>query len=855
MPLLMRWTPARSVQVALALTAVAGAARLPAQARPPSPTEVLGFRPGTDSLLADWREIGAYLSRLATASPVVRLDTIGRSTLGRPLLLVTVASEANQSRLAQLRGWQTRLADPRLLPAAAEDSLVAAAPAVVLISNAIHSTEIASSQMQLELIWRLAAEPAWRRLLDSLVVLIVPSANPDGVDTVVGWYRQYRGTPFEAGPIPWLYHPYAGHDNNRDWFMLTQVETQAISRVLYREWFPAVVWDVHQMGSSGARLFVPPFSDPVNPNLDPVLLEAINLVGTAMGTAVLDAGKTGVAHQERFDLWWHGGFRTVPARHNMIGILSEAASVRLASPVFLHADSLRQPEAGVMFPAPWPGGWWRLGDVVEYELLAARGLLQLVASQRTEFVRRFVTLGRRQIAAGAAGNPAAFLVPEAQRDRGASALLLNNLIATGVEVHQATAPFAADGRTYPPGTYVIRLDQPFRAHVKDLLETQRYRERRSANGDLIRPYDVTGWTLGLQMGVDVVTVQAPFTATAAPVDGARPAAGIVSGSGPQWVLSNRANAESRAIAMALGMGAQAWVQLSATSSAGQRIPAGSVILEDVTASAERALLERAAADGFDARRVEGLARPEVGLVTRMPRVGLYRPWTASIDEGWTRWVFEQYGIPFRSVTDSMVRSGNLNSYLDILVLPDLTPESIRSGLSASRAPPRYTGGLGESGVRSVTEFVRGGGTLVALDASSDFAISTLNLPVGNTLAQGADTSRGSRFSAPGSIFGVAVAPEAGALGSGLPDTVAVFMADSRAFEVSGEGRVLARFVDRPLLSGFAHREEMVAGKAAAVAVNAGRGQVILVGFRPQHRGQTHATFKLLLNAVLFGAAR
>ncbi|MBE0595130.1 MAG: peptidase M14, partial [Gemmatimonadales bacterium] len=406
---------------------------LRAQDRVPTPAEVLGLEIGTDSVLADWSQIGTYLTALAAASPRVRLDTIGRTTLGRPMLLVTLTSPENQLRLDHIRRGQALLADPRLLDPVAEDSLIRIQPAVVFINNNIHSTEIGSSQFSLLLAHRLATDPEYQRFLQDVVVLLTPSANPDGLDTVVAWYREYKGTPFEGGPLPWLYHPYVGHDNNRDWFMLTQVETKTLARVLYREWYPEVVWDVHQMGNSGARLFLPPFSDPVNPNIDPLVLEATNLVGTAMATALYDAGKTGVIHQSRFDLWWHGGFRSVPARHNMIGILSEAASARLASPIDQPPAALRQDPAGVNYPAPWPGGRWGIGDIVEYELLAADGLLRLVAGERETFVRRFVTVGRRSIAAGAAGNPYAYLIPPDQRDRGAVAAFIELLIGAGVE--------------------------------------------------------------------------------------------------------------------------------------------------------------------------------------------------------------------------------------------------------------------------------------------------------------------------------------------------------------------------------------------------------------------------------------
>lgn len=834
------------------LAALVAATPLFAQ-RIPSPQSHLGFRPGADSTLANYEQIGGYLSALAVASPFVELDTIGHTTMGRPMLMVTLASPTNMARLAQLRRWQARLADPRGLTPAGEDSLVAAAPAVVLINNNIHSTEIASSQMAMVLAYRLAADTTWRRYLDRTVVLLVPSANPDGLDTVVTWYRGHKGTRYEGGPLPWLYHPYVGHDDNRDWYMLTQVETRNLTRVLYRDWFPEVVWDAHQMGNRGARLFLPPFNDPVNPNLDPMLVEAINLTGTAMASAVLDAGKTGVVHQQEFDLWWHGGFRTVPARHNMVGILSEAASARIASPIFQSADSLHQPPRGVNYPAPWPGGWWRMGDIVRYELLAARGLLGLVSSEREQFVRRFITLGRRAIRTGETEAPAAFVIPRAQRDPWAAATLVNALIARDIDVRRASDSVHVAGRTFGPGSWVIPLAQPARADVKDLLEVQHYPDRhRYPGGPAIPPYDVAGWTLGLQMGVEVVTAESTIAVPPVRAESAAVVPGHVSGRGPVLLLRNAGNGESRAIAEALQAGARVWVREAATRIGNTALPAGAVAIEPHGPRLRATLAREAARYGFDVWATSGLEAPASAL-ERLPRIGLYKPWTANLSEGWTRWVLEQFGIPYASVTDSIIRAGGLRNRFDVLILPDERPNLIMSGHSLARVPKQYSGGIGDSGRQNVAAFVESGGTLVTLGSSSDFAISALNLPVTNVLAGDRTGPEVSHFYAPGSIFGAALEPGT-ALTSGMGDSVAVFFANGDAFDVAAPGRVIAKYADDPLRSGYVQHPEAVAGKAAVAEVAAGRGRVILFGFQPQHRGQTHATFKLLFNAVLLGSA-
>src|SRR5436309_1248686 len=379
-------------------------------AEPPiRPAAVLGFEPGTDSLLADWKQVSGYMNLLAQRSRFVRVDTLGRTTEGRPFQLMVITSPGNQARLAEIERAQALLADPRRLSDTVLADLRRNQPAVMLISNNIHSTEVASSQMGMTLAYRLVTDPDLRVLLDSVVVLMIPSMNPDGLDTVVSWYRRYKGTRYEGGPLPWLYHKYVGHDNNRDWFMVTQAETKLVTRMLYHDWFPEVIYDVHQMGTNGVRLFVPPFSDPVNPNLDPALVAGINLVGAQMASALYDAGATGVAHQERYDLWWHGGFRSTPTRHNMIGVLTEAASVRLGSPITLSVDSVRQPGRGVNYPEPWRGGTWHLGDIVRYELITSQARVRLAARDRINVIDRFVALGRRQVEAGLAGNPLAYV--------------------------------------------------------------------------------------------------------------------------------------------------------------------------------------------------------------------------------------------------------------------------------------------------------------------------------------------------------------------------------------------------------------------------------------------------------------
>jgi len=823
------------------MTALLLLALIQAAEPPIRPSAYLGFEPGADSMLADWKQVSGYMNSLAQRSPYVRVDTLGRTTEGRPFLLMTITAPANQARLAEIKRAQALLADPRRLTDSTLNAIRPTQPTVILISNNIHSTEVASSQMGLTLAYRLATDPDLTRLLDSVVVLMIPSMNPDGLDTVVSWYRRYKGTRYEGGPLPWLYHKYVGHDNNRDWFMVTQAETRLVTRMLYKEWFPEVVYDVHQMGSNGVRLFVPPFIDPVNPNLDPALVAAINLVGAQMASALYDAGASGVAHQLSYDLWWHGGFRSTPTRHNMIGILTEAASTRLGSPITLPFDSLRQPARGVNQPAQWAGGTWHLGDIVTYELIAAEALVRLAARDRATFIDRFVSLGRRAVDAGLAGNPFAYVLPPPpdQRDPEAWASLANVLTSGGVEVHRAAEAFTADGRSYPAGSLVVLMGQPFRAHAKDMLEPQRYTPVNDRP-----PYDVAGWTVPYTMGVRAEVVNAPFSANLVKVDTVVPAPGRIEGAGEVFILKNRTNAESRAIAALL--------------SAGQSltIAGDSVIVRGPRARA--ILTEQAARGGFGVTAVRTAPVSSGMTRQRLPRIALYQPWTGNIDEGWTRWVFEQYGITYRTVHDNDLKRGGLRQRFDVLVLPDAETRLLVSGSDSTRVPLQYAGGMTERGAEAISAFVRGGGTLVCLDGSSNFAIARLNLPVVNVLAGEASGPQLLRFYAPGSIFGTVLGGVGtGGAGSpvtlGVPDSLKVYFESSAAFTVSAPARALATYPSEPLRSGYARFQERLEGKAALVEAPVGSGRVILFGFRPQFRGQTHGTFKLLFNAVLLAA--
>jgi hypothetical protein len=804
----------------------------------PSPRDVLGFAPGDDRKIADWGQITKYFNLLDAASGRVEVRGVGTSTLGRPVVAAFISSPENIRELDRYREIQRRLADPRLVGGEAErERLVREGKTVVVVSCSIHSTEIVASQMSMQLAYELAAarDAEAGEILDNTILILIPSPNPDGIQIVADWYRRSLGKPWEGSEPPELYHHYAGHDDNRDWFMLNLRETRDVTRLLWKEWFPQIVYDVHQQGSTGSRFFVPPFYDPPNPHIAPLLLREVGLVGHKIAADLEAAGYRGVVTNAMYDTWWHGGFRTAPYYHNAVGILTEAASARLMTPVKVTREQLRRssvrgmptalPESPTTnFPDPWPGGEWRPRDIMGLELVASRAVLSLAAKYRERYLRNFYELGVRALEgprAGADGEDVlAYVVPAGQGKDESVAKLVTLLVEQGVEVHRMdaelhltlAAPTAAtrgavynDARQppheWPSGSYLVFLRQPYRANVQALFERQIYPDR-VAGGAPERPYDVAGWTLPMQMGVEAYPVRT-----------------IREPESQRRLTLVREESEVRR-----DLGLRAGVAAGPAGAAGRR---------DV--------------------RV-GHADSQIQNPVRRPvRLALYKSWTGSMDEGWTRWLFDTFNVPYTSLRDADVRAGSLRAKYDVIVLPSMRTREIVEGRAKETAPAEFTGGITEAGVANLRRFVEEGGTLICWDASTELAIKSFGLPVRNVL----DGLRPSEFYCPGSVVRVEV-ETSHPLARGFARQADAYFVNSAAFEVTdpARARVVARYAARGedvLRSGWLLGADKLAGRAALVEATLGRGRVVLFGFRPQHRGQTWGTFPFIFNAVESGA--
>lgn len=791
----------------------------------PSPKSVLGFTPGDDRTIAGWSQITDYFERLDRASDRVVVQTLGQSTLKRPLIVAFISARENILALSKYKEIQQQLADPRKISQnTPRERLLANGKVVVAISCSIHSTEIVASQMSMQLAYELATaqDADTREILQNTIVMLIPSPNPDGIDIVANWYRKTLGTPHEGKEPPELYHHYAGHDDNRDWFMLNLKETQLVTRLLWHEWFPQIVYDVHQQGSNGSRFFIPPFYDPPNPNISPLLLRQVGLIGHKVAADLQAAGFKGVLTNALYDTWWHGGFRTAPYFHNSIGILSEAASARLMTPSTVTTEQLARAstrgmrnatDATTNFPDPWPAGQWRPRDIMSMEMIAARSILSMAAKFRVDYLRNFHDLNQKNLELPLnKGEKIAYLIPAGQARDEAVAKLVGSLVEQGIEVYrldrelhvvlshevlQRTNPVTDKLGTYkiagpasemhevPLGSYIVFLTQPQRYNVLTLFEPQIYPNRLTGQGEAERPYDVAGWTLPLQMGVDAPAVAAIR----------EPA------SERKLTLLKDANEVRADLALPLKKGDES---------------------------------------------------PIKNPVKQPVRVGIYKGWMSNMDEGWTRYIFDTFNVPYSSVRDTDVRQGKLSSKFDALIFTSQAAAQIVNGNVPGTLPPEYTGGITEAGVKNLKEFVNNGGMLICFDNACDMAIKEFDLPLKNTL----DGIRTSEFYCPGSIVALDV-DNKHPIASLLPSSLPAYFINSSAYTATADTnvRVIARYAkENVLMSGWLLGEDKLRGQIALAEVGVGKGRIVVFGFRPQHRGQAWATLPFIWNALSSAAS-
>ena len=868
-----------------------------------SPEEYFGFEMGADKKLARWNGILDYLTLVSDHSDRIQIDTLGLTTLGEPFLSVTITSPINFSRLGDIRSASKQIAEGRISKVEAEE-IAETHPATVFINHNIHSTEIGSSQTSVQLVYDLVTKQdgLTSEILENVVTVLIPSANPDGQIMVTDWYERTVDTEFEDARMPWLYHHYAGHDNNRDFFQANLVETRYWMKEIYHRTYPQVYLDQHQMGGAGPRMFVPPYPDPMNPMVHPLQWQQLRFMGGGMVADLQEAGKKGVVTGSMYRIWGQEGALT-GRYHNIVAILTETASARTASPDTVALAALQRgaaPGRGLSeygfqmaFVDPWWGGEWLLSDIVDYQMVSAMSVLEQAAKFKRHYIMGRWQMGSETIAQGQEQGPLAYVIPRDQDDPNAAAEMVNKLVLGGIEVHEAITPFQvkmaagvwepvgapvhessdstgessteADSsemdeeeivegnteveevnRTIPEGSWIVYGAQPGRAAVFDLITPQRRRVQREwPDGPFMRSYDGAAYTMPMQMGVEAFRVDAPFQVEVERVIEAE----IVS---PGVPIANT------------------WYGISARVTRSYQlvnkiIATGHSVFRAKTDSGPMFLIPPS---DVDFRASLGKMAQEIGIVVvadppgisdvreqHGARIGVYQGWAGSMDEGWTRLVLEDFEFPYHTMMNNDVQGNALAQAFDVIIVPSEIPlQRLIEGTNDGDAPPEYTGGIGEEGVASLKEFVRDGGTLVTLDRSDALVLEHFDIPIRDALEDIGDTD----FFLPASLLRLQL-NENSALTFGQDTEVPAKWAGGRAYEPTGFGGEADQIrevgswgneADRLLMSGAIVGADLLAGKSAILDIDYGSGRIIMYGFRVQHRAQTHGTYKLLFNALL-----
>jgi len=825
-----------------------------------TPEEFFGFKLGTDRKIARWDKVIEYFYLLEKESGRIQVTNMGPSTLGNDFLKVVITSEENMANLEEIRETSLKLSDPRGLNDDEIESLIAKGKAVSVQSMSLHATEIGGTQMAPVLAHKLCScgNEEVRRILDNTVLVMVPCFNPDGQIMVTDFYNESLGTDWEGCNYPSLYHHYTGHDNNRDGFAGNIIETKYMADILFHEWAPQSFQDHHHMGSYGARIQIAPYKNPLRPYVDPITWRELNWYGANMAYRIDAEGLEGVSSGAQFPAWGHYGFHWLTNSHNIAGMLTESASAKLATPKYIHPTQLTgdnditQPDyaAQTNFPNPWKGGWWTLSDIMERMYWTAYSLMDTMARNKEHVLRNMVTKALRQTKAGEDNPVHALIIPADQHDKGTADSLVNLLLRQAIEIHVAEEDFMAGNVAYGKGSRVVYLAQPRYGVIMSLLHKTQYPDNqwtRDKSGALTA-FDSATDTVFEYMGVKVIPAGAKLEGKFKLIDNVEASAPQVS-EAKGYVISAKEN--------------DAFFTVNLLFEAGYKVcrintcPWWDFYVE-ITPDKMNEILKKAPTK---IRQVD--EAPADMTEIKPAKVAMYqRYYTGNADEGWTRLVFDRRDFSYTTVFDNDIISGGLKNF-DVLIIPSDDPAMLKGPKYSANDPKmdtllmyvgqqaeQYQSGLGSEGALAIKEFVENGGRLLAFNQACDYAIDTCGLPVVN-LAKGKPFKE---FNTHGSTLNVEI-DNTDNVAWGMPKKSTVLHWNGPVLDIKDRHnahlyKVIVKYADANVLeSGLLTGEGIIAGKGAVVSAKHKKGEVVLYGFSPQWRAQTHGTFKLLFNMM------
>ncbi len=845
-----------------------------------TPEEYFGFQPGADRELFNYQPLIDYLQKLDEASPRIKMAEIGRSPMGKKMYAVFLSSEENIRNLEELKMINKELALNAGLSEESVAELVNKGKVFILATLSMHSTEVGPSQAAPLVAYEVATttDPALLQWLDDVVYMMVPSHNPDGMDMVVDHYNQSKGTKYEGGNLPVVYNKYVGHDNNRDFITLTQSDTKAIARIYNKTWFPQVMVEKHQMWSTGPRYFVPPMHDPIAVNIDEKIWNWTWVFGSNMAKDMARDGCAGVSQHYLFDDYWPGSTETALWK-NVIGLLTECASVQYAKPIYIEKNELKVVGKGlgeykksINMPMPWEGGWWRLGDIVKYELASTWSLIKTGSIHRKDILLSRNVLCKGEVAKGRNSAPYFYIFPAHQHDEGELTDMLALLDEQGVDVYKTNKKLEIGGKVVEQGDYVIPLAQPFRAFIKEVLEVQKFPERHyTPGGKLIKPYDITSWSLPLHRGLKSIVVNEKGTGLEKSIDKVTfPITKIaaLSENTKALIFPARNNESYKMAFMAMQIGIRVKRATSTMKIDGVEVNPGDFILP--VTKKEFGNLKKLFVSSI-MNPIQLSSEIKEGVVElKMPSVALIETNFHDMDAGWTRFLFDSYAVPFTIVKPGEVVEKDLSGF-DVIIFPDNDKTVLLEGKYKGRnntynlpsMDPRYTKGITKEGVQKLMKFVDEGGTIVSWGRSvglffgaqsikiSEKEKEEFQLPVRDI----SEDLKKQKFYCPGSLLNIEL-KEGHPLTYGMQPGAKVFTRGRPVFSTSVpyfdmDRRVIAVYPESNILaSGYVENEKLLSGKPAMVWAKKGEGQFVFFGFYPQFRASTPGTYKLLFNSLM-----
>jgi len=843
------------------------------------PKDHYGFTPGDDRMLFDYDGLIGYMELLDEASPKLKLVEIGKSPMGKPMYIAFISSAENIANLDELRKINRELA---LNPAIAEGerkTMVEKGKVFVLGTLSMHSGEVGPAQAAPLIAHELVTTEDQKILqwMEEVVYMMVPNHNPDGMDFIVNNYNKYKGTKYEGASLPRVYHKYVGHDNNRDFVILSQDDTRAIARIYNLDWFPQVMVEKHQMGSTGLRYFVPPVHDPIAENIDAEIFNWTGIFGANMIRDMTKEGQAGVGQHTIFDMYWPGSTETCLWK-NVIGMLTECASIKGATPIYIEPNELRVRGKGlseykksINMPLPWKGGWWRLGDIVQYEISSTMSILKTASLHREEILKFRNDICRKEVSNGKTIPPYYYVLPEDQRDLFELVNLVNLMKEHGVDVYRLKESFTLSGRNFKPGDLVIPLAQPFRPFIKEVMEAQEFPVRHyTPGGEVVKPYDIASWSLPLHRGITSFEMKERSEKFEGMLEKIEGEFSLDTGDpGNFWaaILSANSNGSFKAAFIAAKRGVKVERMDQKISLGGKEYPKGSFVIYG-----EGKGREQVNAMSNELKFSPAYIKEEWKLKTTpfsIPRMALVETYFHDMDAGWTRYILDTYQIPFTVLHPDQFENTDFVKSFDVVIFPNTDKSVLMTGKRQSGGNyymgsyhPDYVKGIGKKGMDKLMAFLDNGGIIISWGSSTALFGGTLEIPKGDRKEEFqlpfrdlSESLQRSGLYVAGSLLEVNIIPNH-PLTYGMPEKAGIYFGRNTVFSTSVplfdmDRRVIAKFPEKNiLLSGYSENEELLGDKSVMIWLKKGKGQLVLFGFNPQFRASTQGSYKLLFNSIL-----